>query len=306
MYNEPMQNKPSLWQNPIATKTFTLKLGDTQILITVDETFNTKPSKSEGISTFKTIHYHADYEIFFVSGNNLSITTENSIVEIADSVVIVPPNFNHFSVSKKESSVRFRFSLSKLKNKTPSIYANLVKSIGFDSIVSFPLSNEISVYVAQINRAFHETNDLNSIKIQSLFSLLLISVFELFQPSKRLDQAEYLDDTVNYVPIIEAVLQNHYHENIHLGYLAERQHVSTKQASRILKKNYNSTLAELVNDKKLSISCLFLKNTTLKISEIIEQVGFETESYFYVLFKKKYGISPLAYRKKMNSSDTEI
>ena len=289
MYNEPMQNKPSLWQNPIATKTFTLKLGDTQILITVDETFNTKPSKSEGISTFKTIHYHADYEIFFVSGNNLSITTENSIVEIADSVVIVPPNFNHFSVSKKESSVRFRFSLSKLKNKTPSIYANLVKSIGFDSIVSF-----------------HETNDLNSIKIQSLFSLLLISVFELFQPSKRLDQAEYLDDTVNYVPIIEAVLQNHYHENIHLGYLAERLHVSTKQASRILKKNYNSTLAELVNDKKLSISCLFLKNTTLKISEIIEQVGFETESYFYVLFKKKYGISPLAYRKKMNSSDTEI
>lgn len=292
-----MQYKTDHIKNSIATKTYTVKLGDARIDITIDKTFNPKHSLKQDLNIFKTIHYHTDYELFFVCGNSLYITTQTSTIEFTDSVVIVPPYFNHFSVAKKENVTRFMFSLSKLKNETPNIYADLIKSFNSASLLSFPLSDEINVYTEQLNRSFHEADKWIDIKINALFSLLLISVFNHFQQSNKFDQIAHLDKTVNYIPIIENIIQNHYNENIHLDYLAEQLHLSTKQVSRILKKKYNSTLSDMINEKKLSISCVLLKNTTLKINEIINQVGFGTESYFYILFKKKYGMSPLAYRK---------
>lgn len=41
-----------------------------------------------------------------------------------------------------------------------------------------------------------------------------------------------------------------------------------------------------------------LRNSTLSIQEIAEQLGFESIDYFSRLFKKKTGCFPLAYRKQ--------
>jgi len=36
----------------------------------------------------------------------------------------------------------------------------------------------------------------------------------------------------------------------------------------------------------------------MKIKEIAARVNIGIENYFYTMFKKRYGISPLEYRKK--------
>ena len=40
-----------------------------------------------------------------------------------------------------------------------------------------------------------------------------------------------------------------------------------------------------------------LKNTDLPVSSIAEEIGIGTYTYFSRLFKEKYNIPPLAYRK---------
>ncbi len=60
----------------------------------------------------------------------------------------------------------------------------------------------------------------------------------------------------------------------------------SRVADYIWKCQYSCSLAELL-----------LKNTELKISEISLQSCLGSENYFYQVFKKKYGMSPLKYRK---------
>ena len=39
------------------------------------------------------------------------------------------------------------------------------------------------------------------------------------------------------------------------------------------------------------------------MKEIVDKSGFSSQTYFNRLFKRKYGTSPLAYRREMKSKD---
>ena len=43
---------------------------------------------------------------------------------------------------------------------------------------------------------------------------------------------------------------------------------------------------------------MLLQNTEMQVSDIAAQVGYESEGYFYRLFKNQYGVTPLEYRKQ--------
>lgn len=101
-----------------------------------------------------------------------------------------------------------------------------------------------------------------------------------------------------YVPIINHIIHNEFDKKIDLTYIANKLYLSKKQVSRIIKKNFNCSLSDLITQKKLSVACLLLTETDLPISKIISSINFETPNYFYTLFKQNYNLSPLQYRKK--------
>ena len=68
--------------------------------------------------------------------------------------------------------------------------------------------------------------------------------------------------------------------------------------ANLVNENFGISLKKLVQEKRLNYSCKLLKETELSISEIICAVGYENESFFRKMFKEKFGLSPLNYRKK--------
>ena len=58
----------------------------------------------------------------------------------------------------------------------------------------------------------------------------------------------------------------------------------------------SSTFVEYLNHYRLEKAGELLRETTLSILEISEQVGFENHSYFIRIFKRQYGITPRKYR----------
>ncbi len=78
--------------------------------------------------------------------------------------------------------------------------------------------------------------------------------------------------------------------------LCEKFSISKSSLYNKTKSILGVTPHSLINQRRLSKATILLKSTTLTVSEIIDQTGFISRTYFYELFNKAYGCSPSDFR----------
>ncbi len=76
---------------------------------------------------------------------------------------------------------------------------------------------------------------------------------------------------------------------------------SKTHLARLLKKHLNITPHEFVLNLRMSEAYNSLILTDIHIDDLALEVGYESTSHFQQIFKKKYGITPAALRKKHGS-----
>lgn len=79
-------------------------------------------------------------------------------------------------------------------------------------------------------------------------------------------------------------------------YLAEQVRLSPNYLSDLLKKETGKNASELIQYHTIELAKDKLLSTTLSVSEIAYNLGFEYPQYFSKMFKKKTGLSPAEYR----------
>ena len=90
-------------------------------------------------------------------------------------------------------------------------------------------------------------------------------------------------------------IQTHY-TDITFEELVEHFHLSESSLRRFFRQDVGRSFVELVREIRLQKACMLLQNTEMQVSDIAAQVGYESEGYFYRLFKNQYGVTPLEYR----------
>lgn len=90
---------------------------------------------------------------------------------------------------------------------------------------------------------------------------------------------------------------NEYHTNITLDDLAKHFNRSKSHISHLFKSENGMTIRAYCNNLKLEDSKNLLLNTDIPVTKIAFDVGFNDTSYFIHLFRKKFGVSPLQYRR---------
>lgn len=81
---------------------------------------------------------------------------------------------------------------------------------------------------------------------------------------------------------------------------ADYMETSIYVVSRLFKEATGRGFKEYITEKRLEKACDLLVTTKDSISIISGKVGFENPTYFSTLFKMKYGIPPVQYRKNSN------
>lgn len=89
----------------------------------------------------------------------------------------------------------------------------------------------------------------------------------------------------------------HFAEPLRLEDLTTAAHVGRNKLTQLFDRYVGMPPMRYLNDYRLIEAKSLIQNTSLPISRISEEVGFNQLSNFIQLFRRKYGTSPLQYRK---------
>jgi YesN/AraC family two-component response regulator len=92
-------------------------------------------------------------------------------------------------------------------------------------------------------------------------------------------------------------------EDVSLSAMAEEFGYSTGYLCRLIKKLTGANFSDLAKRVRFDRACDLLRNSTIEIAKIAQDVGYCDTSNFYKAFKKIYGMTPAHYRRK--SAETE-
>ncbi|MFC4600798.1 helix-turn-helix transcriptional regulator [Cohnella hongkongensis] len=141
-----------------------------------------------------------------------------------------------------------------------------------------------------IDRAVFELETLD--EIFAALSALLDGLF--------IDHRQVVEnkDHVLVDTIKDVIHANYANVNLCLQDIAEMLKMSAAYIGRIFKKYEAVSVAEYINEYRLQQSLHYLEKNKVPIAEVVEKVGFNSQSYFFKMFKKRFGATPKEYRVK--------
>lgn len=171
---------------------------------------------------------------------------------------------------------------------------------GYIKIDSKKVANTLFItqFVYGLNIYFENpalvTSELLMLKLQELILLL-------FQTDKASTIAGLFAQLFSPREVkLKDLIQAHLYSDLSIAELATLSGQSLSSFKREFQKNYNDTPANYIRTTRLKEAQKLLQISTLSISEICYQVGFNDLSHFSKVFKKRVGISPAEYRDRPN------
>lgn len=86
---------------------------------------------------------------------------------------------------------------------------------------------------------------------------------------------------------------------------AAKLHITLNHFNRVFRKMAKTSPQQFVIRNRMQSAAKFLSNTLMSIKEVSLAVGIDNGFYFSRLFKKKFFMSPVAYRRKFSKTSNE-
>ena len=106
------------------------------------------------------------------------------------------------------------------------------------------------------------------------------------------------DEKIVLIKEVLQYIQENYSQNLTLGTLACRFHMSEGQFCRFFKSQINMTAIEYVNFYRIGMACDLLTGSAAPVSSVAIGCGYNNISYFNRMFRKYMHCTPGEYREK--------
>lgn len=98
----------------------------------------------------------------------------------------------------------------------------------------------------------------------------------------------------------------HKDPNLKLSELAKKINISTHQLSQLLNENIGKSFSTYINEYRIEEACkLIATDSRFTFEAIGYEVGFNSKSTFYAVFKKMKGVTPALYKENTDKSHIE-
>ncbi|NMB34651.1 MAG: AraC family transcriptional regulator [Clostridium sp.] len=256
---------------------------------------------------------HKDFEMVYIKKGRAVFEIAGYPAEIGpNDIIIIKPNQPHKFIVKSEPGCEFIVLSFKFVNN----FADRYSGVSLDDFLNFVRNEETGAFITlKVNQKNGIITILNRIlsekenpDIGSEFLNYLL-VMELFVLISRALKMEWENSIKNKSPKLKELIQaavnyihNNYERNISLGDVARFVFLSTSYFTRAFKEEVGISPINYLLKHRVERAKELLGETDKKVSEIALCVGFSNQQRFNVIFKKYANLTPLQYRKKMNSN----
>lgn len=253
-------------------------------------------------------HYHDSYEIYFMlSGQRNYFIKDRTYFVIKGDIVLININDLHkttVSGSHEHERVVINFKKDYLSGIT-----DIIKDVDVYSCFNQNLNiirmnlNEQNFIQTLLSKMIEESKK----QLQGYETYLKIMLLELLLFLNRYlenSQPKYFDYPSSMhkkVSEIVKYINASYMNNLTLQDISEKFFISTCYSSRIFKSITGFSFIEYLNSIRIKEAQKLLQNSKLNVTEISEKVGYESITNFGRVFKTITGVSPLKYKKDINS-----
>jgi AraC-like DNA-binding protein len=92
------------------------------------------------------------------------------------------------------------------------------------------------------------------------------------------------------------ILEDNYKRPLGVGYYADKLNTSIRNLNLLCSNVFGKSVSEIIETRKLIEARRLLLNTSLSVSEIGFDLGYNEKSYFTRVFRKKTGLTPTDFR----------
>ncbi len=261
-----------------------------------------------GISVMRYAHVHSQYELYFCTENVKQKSVINGVeYEYKYPCAILSPPYTVHSMSCEDPCAmdfdRYVFYFG--EDLFHSYEKHLLPSRLSRSNVAqmFPLTVEQANYLRSLLVGCEkEPFAATSAEQELMLVFLLNKLFDFCSEDRTVEvgvASEYLARVLQYVA-------EHFHKPIDSGTIAREFSVSRSKLDRDFKRFAGLTAHEFLESCRINHAKILLqKHQSLSVSQIAEQCGFGSETYFFPFFKRCTGMTPMEFRQKYPESQSK-
>jgi len=246
---------------------------------------------------YKDIQNMTKYKIFF----GHSCILNNKIVK----KLITDGNFSYPTELEKKLIGEIKYS--NIESITEQ-YINFINVISCSGYENFMMS--IMYFSQSISKLINEINGLLINEIDLDFNAFYVDLLNLETSDEINNKFIHLFKTIaehkkdekenKHNIIVQSIKELIYSrcgdKNLSLKEISMELKMSPAYLGKLFKDTYNKSVAEYINDVRFEKAAQLLKNKDINIKDLINKIGFDSESNFYRLFKIYYGVTPNEYR----------
>jgi AraC-like DNA-binding protein len=251
------------------------------------------------------LHRHEDFELNFVSGcRGARRVVGDSMEELGDyDLVLVGANLPHCWEQYKctsrnihEVTIQFPATLISeemmMKNQLGSIremFERAKTGLSFDLPVIMSIFNKLD----ELNKS--QPGFLRLLKLLEILYILSMADSHSLSSSSFANVTSHTDS--RRVRKVEEEIARNYNKQIYLKDLADMVGMTPTAFSRFFKIRTGRTLSDYIIDIRMGHAARMLVDTTMTMSEICYECGFNNISNFNRIFKKRKGCCPKEFRE---------
>ncbi len=250
------------------------------------------------------VHTQRNFEVsLLLSGNmSYSINDKEQIFEAGD-VLIIPPDVRHGWRVLSESIVfSFMINISRCGDGTRRSLEAL-----FQAIVNrnYRVRNfiEFNQIIQQMIDEISSPRKAYEDKVLYLMKIGFIELIRTLLPGATVNSTERNmppirgDKGKNIQEMVHLYIQDNINRAIILQEISDYVGLSSGYLNMLFKKENGITINQAIINKKMEWACRYLVQTDRQVKDIAALVGYDNVNYFYLQFKRKYGVTPSAYRR---------